>query len=125
MSSVTSEFAQISRRAGYFITLANDVSGYTVVQNATTNSWSISTTVPVLAFGAANQILEDMGEIAKVDGQILRKVRAVTQTYAGGAAPTYYIVMPGGEYPIQGFPVAGGSPTATYGLPVAKVARLG
>jgi hypothetical protein len=125
MSSVTSEFAQVARRVGYFI-CTGDVSGYTVTQNATTNSWSAAAVTGTLY--SQNTILEDMGEIAKVNGQILRKVREVVQTYAGGAAPTYFIVTPGGEYPVQGFPVAGGTPSATAlatSLPVARVARLG
>jgi len=130
MSSATSSYAQVDRRIGYFITLS-DISGFTVAENSTYNAWTaevITAANMTAIYGggtafAANQILEDMGEIAKVNGQIYRKVRKVTQTHAGGALPTFFIILPGGEYPIQGFPLAGGAlPTLNT---IANVARLG
>jgi len=124
MSSVTSQIAQIGRRINYFRTLAADVSGYTMAVAADNNSWA----APVAAtLYANNTILQDMGEIAKYNGQILRKVRAISApgTPAGGVATAYFIVMPGGEYPTQGM----SSTTVTTGsvsvLPISAVARLG
>ncbi len=121
MSSVTSQIAQIGRRINYFRTLAADVSGYTIAAAADNNSWG----APVAAILYANNtILQDMGEIAKYRGQIFRKVRSVDLTEAGGKATAYFIVMPGGEYPVQG------ASATTLGaalsvLPVSQVARLG
>ena len=124
MSSVTSQIAQIGRRINYFRVIA-DCSGYTMAVAADNNSWS----APVAAanYTESTTILQDMGEIAKYNGQILRKVRAISApgTPAGGVLGAYFIVMPGGEYPTQGM----SSTTVTTGsvsvLPVAQVARLG
>jgi len=118
MSSVTSDFAQVARRVGYFLCVG-DVSGYTVTEDAGANTWT-ATVIPGTQF-SANDVLEDMGEFAKYQGNILRKVRKVTQVAAGGALSTVFIVVPGGEYPMAGY---GTSPTAT-GLAPARVARLG
>lgn len=116
MSSVTSQMAQIGRRIGYFIATA-DCSGYDVSQSTVNyNSWNANRTTQVVG----DSILQDMGEIAKVNGQVLRKVRLVTQNPAGGIASTFFIVMPGGEYPVQGYGAGSYS-----GLPPATVARLG
>ena len=123
MSSVTSSYAQVARRLGYFRCLA-DVSGYAVAENTSTyNDWTITSTGATTTTYTSGSILEDMGEIARIggatgSGQILRKVRNVTQVTAGGALPTYFIVMPGGELPIS---VAGSGSV----LAVAAVARLG
>ncbi len=127
MSSVTSEFAQVSRRVGYFICVSGGSFGYTDVSQSTVdyNSWNI-TAASTTAI-ATNAILEDMGEIAKVNGYILRKVRNVSTIAPGGGAAfnpgstvyTFWIVVPGGEYPMAG--VA----SATPALSVAPVARLG
>ena len=125
MSSVTSAFAQIDRRIGYFRCLG-DVSGYTVTEGADYNSWS-ATVVAGNSF-VTNDVLEDMGEFAKYQGNILRKVRKVAASAtaggpvaAGGALAAVWIVVPGGEYPMAGY---GTSATAT-GLVPARVARLG
>lgn len=127
MSSVTSEFAQVARRVGYFVCTA-DVSGYTDVSQSTVdyNSWNANITNVRIPSGT---VLEDMGELAKVNGYILRKVRNVSTIAAGGgAAPiitgsasyTAFIVVPGGEYPMAGVSTVG-----TPDLRVAIVARLG
>lgn len=121
MSSVTSQIAQIGRRINYFSVIA-DCSGYTVgVDTANYNSWAAPSAA--INYGTT-AVLQDMGEIAKYKGQILRKVRAVDLTEAGGKATAYFIVMPGGEYPVQGASATTlGSPLSI--LPIAKVARLG
>lgn len=116
MSSVTSQIAQIGRRINY-LRVSADCSGYTMAAGTDSNSWA----APSAAVNfATSTILQDMGEIAKYGGQVFRKVRAVTQTpiVAGGVATAYFIVMPGGEYPVQGVP-------AGSVLAVAQVARLG
>ena len=118
MSSVHAEFAQVARRVGYFLCVG-DVSGYTVTEGADYNSYS-AVVIAGNSF-STNDILEDMGEIAKFNGSILRKVRKVTAIPAGGALATVFIVVPGGEYPMAGY---GTSPT-TAGLAPARVARLG
>ncbi len=117
MSSVTSAFAQVAPRVGYFICVSGCTVYTDVSENAIDhNSWNANTTSQVIAVGT---ILEDMGEIAKVSGQILRKVRPVVQVATGtGVLTTYWIVVPGGEYPIAGVATAGT-------LTVAAVARLG
>jgi hypothetical protein len=119
MSSVTSAFAQVDRRIGYFICTA-DVSGYTDVSASTVdyNSWNANTTFTRFTTG---QILEDMGELAKFQGYIFRKVRNVSTPAPGGGVvlPYFWIVVPGGEYPMAGVASASGSFT------VAPVARLG
>ncbi len=124
MSSVTSEFAQVARRVGYFITLAADISGYSFAAPTDANAWPAPTVATVANFGVTglNTVLEDMGEIAKYNGQIYRKVRVVTQTNAGGARPAFWILVPGGEYPVQGYPTPG---TASGLNTVSLVARLG
>jgi hypothetical protein len=127
MSSASSKPAQIARRLGYFIG-TGDVSGYafsTIVEDSAYNGWtfasgtSVTTLVTVCA---ANGILQDMGETAKVSGNLLRKVRVVSQNPSGvatgGGVTNFWIVMPGGEYPVQGVSSAGS-------FAVAKVARLG
>ena len=122
MSSVHAEFAQVSRRVGYFI-CTSDVSGYTDVSQSTVdyNSWNANITNFRVSAG---QVLEDMGELAKVNGYILRKVRNVSVVAPGGGAlspnPTFWIVVPGGEYPMAGVATVG-----TPDLRVAAVARLG
>ena len=118
MSSVTSVTAQIGRRINYFYVIA-DCSGYDVSQSIVNyNSWNANRTTQI----EDTSVLQDMGEVAKVGGQILRKVRLVKpgQTEATGNlnAVVFWIVMPGGEYPVQGVATGGG-------LPVAPVARLG
>lgn len=116
MSSITSAFAQVDRRIGYFVCVSGPVLTYDVSQNTSTyNSWNANVTAVTYA---ANAVLEDMGEIARVSGAIFRKVRLVTQFPAGGAAPSYWIVVPGGEYPNAGTAVS------TPYTP-ALVARLG
>ena len=59
--------------------------------------------------------------MAKLNGQILRKVRVANQFPSGvaanGSVTTYWIVMPGGEYPVQG--------VSSTTLVPALVARLG
>jgi hypothetical protein len=118
MSSVTSDFAQVARRVGYFLCVG-DVSGYTVTEDAGANTWT-ATVIAGTQF-SANDVLEDMGEIAKYQGNILRKVRKVTQVAAGGALAAVFIVVPGGEYPMAPGLV---TPSGT-GLTPARVARLG
>ena len=115
MSSIDSKPAQIARRLGYFITTSTDLSNntYTVVPNV--NDWTVTLRTGVGAI-AANTILQDMGEIAKFNGQLFRSVRPVTQIPAGGNAASFFIVMPGGEYPVQG---------GSGSLAPANVARLG
>jgi hypothetical protein len=129
MSSVTSQMAQIGRRINYFISVA-DVSGLAgaaIVAGSDSNSWTYATgysaTTLVQIATAAGTILQDMGEMAKLNGQVLRKVRLIdNQAEATGntSSVVYWIVVPGGEYPIQGYPNGLATP-----LPVAKVARLG
>ena len=119
MSSVTSQIAQIGRRINYFSVIA-DCSGYTLAAGDS-NSWGLPSAA--VNFGTA-AVLQDMGEIVKYKGQILRKVRAVDSTPAGGNATAYFIVMPGGEYPVQGIS-ATTLGSAISVLPIAKVARLG
>lgn len=117
MSSIQSEFAQVARRVGYFICVSGSVTAYDVSQNTTNyNSWNVNSASTY----AQGTVLEDMGEIAKYQGSILRKVRAVTQVPAGGNATPYWIVVPGGEYPIAGYGSGGAS-----ALTAALVARLG
>jgi hypothetical protein len=120
MSSVGSAFAQIGARRGYFYvvrggtgncdyyTLTFDVAGVTALGS-------------VIGSYATNDILEDMGEVAKFKGQLFRRVRKVTQVPTGtdGAVTSYFIVMPGGEYPVQGTDGVGVVSAA------ANVARLG
>jgi hypothetical protein len=124
MSSAVSRIAQIGRRINYFMCLADiSSSTYNVTVNSDNNSWAASplspSTTPVRPATSANStILQDMGEIAKVGGQLLRKVRIVNKNPAGGDGATFFIVMPGGEYPTQGVQPAGA-------LSVAAVARLG
>ena len=119
MSSVTSQMAQIGRRINYFRCLA-DISGYDVSQNTTDyNSWKVNVNAGTQS--TSGTILQDMGEMAKVSGQIFRKVREiVNQTQATGAltSEVFWIVVPGGEYPVQGVATGGG-------LAVTAVARLG
>lgn len=124
MSSTLARTAQVSRRINYFLCLA-DISSATfnVTVNSDNNSWAAAalttSTTPVRPTITANStILQDMGEIAKVGGQILRKVRKVSQNPAGGIDTPFWIVMPGGEYPTQGV-------AATGALTPAQVARLG
>jgi hypothetical protein len=114
MSSISAEFAQVGRRRGYFIatgtvtqyTLTFDVAGVTAATSGSTYS--------------SGAILEDMGEVAKFKGQIFRRVRAVTQIPTGNiTVDSYFIVMPGGEYPVQGADGVGVISTP------APVARLG
>jgi hypothetical protein len=116
MSSVTSGFAQIAPRAGYFICVSGSVTNYTVTEGSDKNSWTVDSGSTAYALGT---ILQDMGEIARASGAIFRKVRAVTTDPAGGDATAYWIVVPGGEYPNYGRD----SSTSPY-VP-AKVARLG
>lgn len=125
MSSVTAAFAQVARRVGYFLCVG-DVSGYTVTEGADYNSWS-ATPVAANSF-VTNDVLEDMGEIAKYQGNILRKVRKVAASNTaggpvagGGALATTWIVVPGGEYPMAGY----GTSATAAGLVPARVARLG
>jgi hypothetical protein len=119
MSSISAEFAQVGRRRGYFIvtrggtgncdyyTLTFDVAGVTALGS-------------VIGSYATNDILEDMGEVAKFKGQLFRRVRAVTQIPTGNiTTASYFIVMPGGEYPVQGTDGVGVVSAA------ANVARLG
>jgi hypothetical protein len=118
MSSVTSAFAQVDRRIGYFICVSGSVQNYDVSQSTVDyNSWNVNT----LSTYPQGTVLEDMGEIAKYQGSILRKVRAVTAVPGGGAASTAWIVVPGGEYPMAGY----GTSATTAGLTPAIVARLG
>lgn len=127
MASVIAKTAQIGRRLGYFIG-TSDVSGYafsTIVEDSASNGWTFATGTSVTSLVtvcAANGILQDMGEIAKVSGNLLRKVRVVSQNPAGvatgGAVTNFWIVMPGGEYPVQGVSGAGS-------FVPARVARLG
>jgi hypothetical protein len=131
MSSVTAAFAQVARRVGYFITLAADISGYTVSENTTTyNAWTAAD-IPIATLQSAasynmgtgsGKILEDMGDLAVVSGQLYRKVRRVDQTATGGTFQTFWIILPGGEYPIAGRGASGYA--AGTGNPAA-VARLG
>jgi hypothetical protein len=124
MSSAVSRIAQIGRRINYFLCLADISSAeYNVTVNSDNNSWAAEaltgSTTPARQATTANvTILQDMGEIAKVGGQLLRKVRIVSQNPAGGINTPFWIVMPGGEYPTYGKPSAGT-------LSVAAVARLG
>ena len=117
MSSVTSGFAQIAPRVGYFMCVSGTVTSYTVTERDDKNSWAVASGSTF----AAGSILQDLGEIARVDGAIFRKVRKVDTNPAGGSvainAP-YWIVVPGGEYPNYG------RATAT-GYTPAAVARLG
>lgn len=119
MASVTSNIAQIGRRLGYFITTTSDLSNNTYDVTASVNDWSVVKRTGVTAI-ATSTILQDMGEIAKFNGQLFRKVRIAAQYPAGvaldGTVTTFWIVMPGGEYPVQG-----GSGAITP----ASVARLG
>ena len=128
MSSVTSHIAQVGRRINYFIA-TRDTSGYalsTIVQGTDNNSWAFATgkSATDISGISSGVILQDMGEMAKLNGQVLRKVRVANQFPSGVAATgiptTYWIVVPGGEYPIQGV-----SYSAAGSLPVAQVARLG
>lgn len=112
MSSTTSSFAQVGRRVGYFICLSGNIPTYTIT--AGVNGWTKSG--PVNRY-SQNDILQDMGEIAKIDGTYFRKVAYVEQYAGGGAIETHWIVVPGGEYPIPGVDVEGPAP--------AHVARLG
>jgi hypothetical protein len=117
MSSVTSAFAQVDRRVGYFICVSGCTVYTDVSANSDNNSWNVNSgSSQTITVGT---IFEDMGEIAKYQGAILRKVRPVAQV-AGGAAvlTTYWIVVPGGEYPVAGVP-------GPSGLTVGAVARLG
>lgn len=123
MSSVGSSIAQIGARKGYFIATGN-VSTYTITQDVNAVA---SAPVLVSATGyTANAILEDMGEIAKYGGFLFRKVRAVSQVPTGtdGSVPSYFIAMPGGEYPVQGVAAAGLN-SIGGAITVALVARLG
>jgi hypothetical protein len=130
MSSVTSVTAQIARRIGYFITVGDISSSCFDVSQSTVNynSWDAdaltAATVGGAAYGAitgaTGQVLQDMGEMAKVNGQIYRKVRKVTQYPAGGINTPVWIIVPGGEYPMQGYGAGSYS-----GLAPAPVARLG
>lgn len=118
MSSVTSAFAQIAPRVGYFICVSGSVTSYVIKEGDNKNSWYEDGTGATYAIGT---ILQDLGEIARVDGAIFRKVRAVTTDPAGGSVainPAYWIVVPGGEYPNYGRDTATGYNPAT-------VARLG
>jgi hypothetical protein len=122
MSSVTSQMAQIGRRINYFINISGGATtGYTDVSQSTVNYNSWNVTVGSTTSIASQAILQDMGEVAKYNGQILRKVRLVTQFPAGGINTPIWIVVPGGEYPMQGY----GSGGAAGALAVATVARLG
>ncbi len=125
MTSVGTEFAQVARRVGYFLCVG-DVSGYTVSEGADYNSWS-AVVIAGNSF-STNDVLEDMGEVAKYQGNILRKVRKVAASAtaggpvaAGGALSPVWIVVPGGEYPMAGY----GTSATAAGLVPARVARLG
>lgn len=122
MASVIAKTAQIPRRLGYFITTTGDLSNNTYDVTVGVNEWTAAKRTGVAAI-TTGTVLQDMGEIAKVNGQIYRKVRVAAQYPSGvsvtGAVTTFWIVVPGGEYPVQG--VDG---TGTIVLP-ASVARLG
>lgn len=117
MSSVGSEFAQVGRRGGYFIATGTvigylysntvfDVKGVTALGTLTASVTTV------------NNVLQDMGESYEFNGQLFRRVRVVTQVTTGGTEVSYLICMPGGEYPIQGYPTASA-------IAAAFVARLG
>lgn len=117
MSSVGSVTAQIGRRINYFRCLA-DISGYTVAQG--TDAWSAPALI-ASTIASSGAILQDMGETAKYNGAILRKVRlidSVTEATGNLNSVVFFIVVPGGEYPVAG--VATG-----VSLAVTPVARLG
>ena len=121
MSSISAEFAQVGRRGGYFIATGTvigylysntvfDVKGVTALGTLTASVTTV------------NNVLQDMGESYEFNGQLFRRVRVVSQNPSGvaadGTAVSYLICMPGGEYPIQGYPTASA-------IAAAFVARLG
>ena len=110
--------SQIQSCHNYFRCIA-DISGYTVAAGTDSNSWTATVITGTKA--SLGALLQDMGEMAKVSGQVLRKVRLIdSQTEATGNLDSvvFWIVVPGGEYPVQGVATGGG-------LAVAAVARLG
>lgn len=117
MSSISAEFAQVGRRRGYFIATGT-VLGYlyTGVTFDVAGVTALGSSVTVTS--VVNTILEDMGEMHKFAGQVFRRVRVVTQVPTGtdGTVASYLIVMPGGEYPVQG---------GAGAITPALVARLG
>lgn len=105
MSSVISEIAQIGRRIGYFRAVA-DVSGY-AVSTVTFDVKGITALNSATRIAVAGDLLEDMGGLYQLSGQIFRSVRAVSLNPAGGIGVQYLICMPGGEYPVHGVAAAG------------------
>ena len=127
MSSVGSFVAQKESRTGYFYVIS-DLSGTGAAGtgfefDVSSNSscvWTAQIKNPQISC-VAGTILQDMGEIAKVGGSILRKVRVVdSQAEATGNTNSvvFWIVVPGGEYPVAGVS------SADY-TNVAPVTRLG
>ena len=122
MSSVGSAFAQIGARRGYFIATGSVVQ-YAITQDV--NGAVVAAGVVAGSSYSSGAILEDMGEIAKYGGFLFRRVRAVTQIPTGNiTVASYFIAMPGGEYPIQGVSAAGLDSTGGS-IVAAPVARLG
>jgi hypothetical protein len=117
MSSISAEFAQVGRRRGYFIATGT-VIGYLYTGVTFDVKGITALPSPTASVTTATNVLQDMGESYEFNGQLFRRVRVVTQVTTGGTEVSYLICMPGGEYPIQGYPTASA-------IAAAFVARLG